>query len=85
MRAQYRVQLSPNPMGDEARLEVLGLPDGFGDFRLQVFDLQGNAVRDLASATPVFVLKKERLPSGMYFFRVLAEGKLVGSGKVVVE
>lgn len=83
--AQYRVQVSPNPMGDEARLEVLGLPDAFGDFRLQVFDLQGNAVRNVASASPVFVLKKEELPSGMYFFRVLAEGQLVGSGKVVVE
>jgi len=84
-RPQYRVKVMPNPMGDEARLEVLGLPDGFGDFHLQVFDLQGSAVRDIASATPVFLLKKAELPSGMYFFRVLAEGRLVGSGKVVVE
>lgn len=84
-RPQYRVQVMPNPMGDEARLTVLGLPREIGDFRLQVFDLQGNAVRDLRGSTPVFTLKKEGLPSGMYFFRVLAEGALVGSGKVVVE
>lgn len=84
-RPQYRVKVMPNPMGDEARLTVLGLPEQFGDFRLQVFDLQGNAVRDMASATPVFLLKKAELPSGVYFFRVLAEGRLVGSGKVVVE
>lgn len=85
VRAQYRVKVMPNPMGDEARLEVLGLPDNFGDFRLQVFDLQGNTVRDLASAIPIFMLKKDGLPAGMYFFRVLAEGTLVGNGKVVVE
>jgi uncharacterized repeat protein (TIGR01451 family) len=82
-RAQYRVQVTPNPMGDEARLEVLGLPDRLGDFRLQVFDLQGNVVRDLSATTPFFVLKKENLPVGMYFFRVLEEGKLVGSGKLI--
>ena len=84
-RAQYEVRVSPNPMGDEARLEVLGLPGHMGEFRLQVFDLQGKSVQDLRATTPVFVLRKDHLPSGMYFFRVLAEGKLVGSGKIVAE
>ncbi|HND88193.1 MAG TPA: T9SS type A sorting domain-containing protein, partial [Saprospiraceae bacterium] len=84
-RPDYQVRVQPNPASEEARLEVLGLPDAPGDFLLQVFDAQGHVLRHLSGSTPAFVLQAQGLPSGLYFFQVLADGKLVGSGKLAVE
>ncbi len=81
--SMLRIRVAPNPMDDEARIEILNLPDHHSDLQLQVFDLQGSIVRETIASTPYFILKKENLSPGMYFFRILSEGKLLGNGKLV--
>ena len=78
------VTVSPNPFGDEARLEVKGLRSS-APLHLRVFDLQGIALRDMETTGSVFTLKKGDWPSGVYLFHIQQEGKLVGSGKLVVK
>lgn len=78
------VKVTPNPFADETRLEVKGL-GGSGSLQLQVFDLQGVVVSEMETAGTVFHLRKGDWPAGIYLFTIRQEGKLAGSGKLVVK
>jgi uncharacterized repeat protein (TIGR01451 family) len=84
VKPQYQVLVTPNPFAVQAKLEVLGLERAFGEFTLQVFDLQGKMIQALESSAPEFILQKGELPAGTFNFRVLESGKLIGSGKLMV-
>ncbi len=74
----------PNPFSEETTLEVKGLRRNDA-LRLQVFDLQGNTVREMTSESASFNLKKGGWQSGIYLFKITQNGRLVGNGKLVVE
>jgi len=78
------VTVSPNPFGNEARLEVTGLRSS-APIRLRVIDLQGIVLRDMETSGTIFNLRKGDWPAGIYLFHIEQEGKLVGSGKLVVK
>ena len=78
------MQAIPNPFTAETRLEVQGLTSQ-ASLRLQIFDLQGKAVREMQSADGVFQVKKGNLDSGMYLFNITQNGRLVGRGKLMVQ
>lgn len=78
------VLVSPNPFGDEARMELKGLRSS-APLRLRVFDLQGTPLRDVETTGSIFTLRKGDWPAGVYIFQIQQEGKLVGSGKLVVK
>ena len=78
-------QIVPHPMHTSARLI---LPLGFDTegATLQVTDLAGRTV-DLTAqrSTDGFALQRNGLPAGLYGYQVLQGGKLVASGKLVLE
>ncbi len=78
------VKVSPNPFGDEAILEVKGLRSS-APLRLRVFDLQGIVVGEMETPNAIFNLRKNTWPAGVYLFSVFQEGKIVGSGKLMVK
>ena len=78
------VKVTPNPFADETTLEVNGLRKS-APLQLQVFDLQGVVIREMETPGAFFTLKKGDWPAGVYFFAIRQEGKLVGSGKLVVK
>lgn len=77
------VKVAPNPFDDEAILQVEGLQTG-QSLRLQVFDLRGTLTGEMESSDAVFRLKRGDWPAGVYVFRILQNGQLVGTGKVAV-
>jgi uncharacterized repeat protein (TIGR01451 family) len=81
---QARVTASPNPFGEETLLEVKGLLNQ-QPLQLQVFDFKGNEIRSMESDNTMFRLKKVDWPAGVYFFKITQEGKIVGSGKLIVQ
>ncbi len=78
------IVVSPNPFDQQARLEVKGMTTNT-PLKLQVFDLQGNKVREMNSSNASFLLNKGNCPSGVYLFRISEKGKLVGTGKLMVQ
>ncbi len=78
------VAVSPNPFDNAARLEVTGLRST-APIRLRVIDLQGIVLHDMETSGTVFNLRKGDWPAGIYLFHIEQEGKLVGSGKLVVK
>jgi uncharacterized repeat protein (TIGR01451 family) len=78
------VKVSPNPFSEQAILEVKGL-NSTAPLRLRVFDLQGIAVGEIETPSSIFTLQKNNWPAGVYLFSVFQEGRIVGSGKLMVK
>jgi uncharacterized repeat protein (TIGR01451 family) len=83
-RPQYTVQVSPNPFSEAALLELKGL-DNTRNLQLQVFDLQGVMLLQQQGDHPVFTLQAGALPSGTYLFNIKQDGKILGTGKLMVQ
>ncbi|MCC7465672.1 MAG: hypothetical protein IT261_05355 [Saprospiraceae bacterium] len=83
-RPQYAVQVTPNPLSDAALLEIKGLSSTQG-LQLQVFDLQGSMRLEMRADQPVFRLNAGFLPAGTYLFHIVQEGRMVGTGKLMVQ
>jgi uncharacterized repeat protein (TIGR01451 family) len=78
-----QLNVAPNPFDVETRFEIKGLTNP-APIELRVYDLQGRVVRTMNVAGPVFTLKKQDLKEGTYLFRLEQEGRMVGSGKLMV-
>ena len=76
------IRISPNPAAGDAvlRFESLTLQNG----RFDLYDGRGRFVLSRSVWGDRVSLEGERLPSGMYFFKVLEDGKVRGAGKVVL-
>ena len=81
-QAGVLLQVTPNPVGASARVELKDWAQS-GTLTLQLFDIQGNLVRQLLSDGTVFELNRDSLPAGFYTFQVIAGGGLLGRGKLV--
>jgi uncharacterized repeat protein (TIGR01451 family) len=79
-----RVIATPNPFLDETVLEVKGMMDG-DPLQLQVYDYQGVEVRKVESSDGIFRLRKGNWPAGVYFFKIMQNGKIVGNGKLFAQ
>ncbi|HAD11699.1 MAG TPA: hypothetical protein DCF33_04585, partial [Saprospirales bacterium] len=77
-------QVSPNPFSDVAMLELKGLEKTQG-LQLQVFDLQGVMLLQQRGDQPVFSLPAGALPKGTYLFHITQDGKILGTGKLMVQ
>ncbi len=77
------VILKPNPIQDEATMEVLG--EKTDNLRLEIFDILGKKVLELNAADARFALNKSQFQTGMYVYRISQSGQLVANGKIIVE
>lgn len=78
-----QLEVAPNPFDVETRFEIKGLTNP-APLELRVYDLQGRVMRTINVSGPVFTLKKQDLKAGTYLFRIEQEGRMVGSGKLMV-
>lgn len=76
--------VAPNPFTEETfiRTEGMELPDGG---KLHLFDAQGQLVHTQVFQSTPFKLTAKQLTTGVYVFRLESEGRLISSGKVVVQ
>ncbi len=81
---EYAVLVSPNPFSDAAVLEVKGLHSN-ALLHLQVFDLQGKLQLEMDSNNSIFQLNKGGLSTGVYLFNIGQAGKIVGTGKLIIQ
>ena len=77
-----RVKVYPNPSSESVTFDVEG--QDFRKLHLSVFDLDGKLVKRQAYSGNQFTLFRDQLSSGMYVYRLEAEGKLIDTGKFIV-
>ncbi len=80
---EFEVVVSPNPTMGSATIAIKGLTQ-IDPLQLQVIDTYGKVVVNQQTAGNCFLLNGQLLPGGLFFFRIMQEGKLVGNGKIMI-
>lgn len=80
---QASVRVYPNPLTTFANFEVTGIE--FENLELEIFSISGQLMsRSSSHFEDTLQWQRNDLPSGFYFYRLLADGQPVDSGKVLL-
>ena len=81
LQPDVALHVFPNPAHTEAtfQLHTTRTLDG----TLFLYDMQGREVKRMSFSDRILKLNVSELPSGHYYFRLDADGKAVGTGKIV--
>jgi hypothetical protein len=81
----YKVSVIPNPFSTETRIEVQGYTQQGKALTLEVYDVTGRLQTTLnGNQNGQFFLQRGAMPTGIYFFRISENGRLLQSGRLVV-
>jgi len=82
---KVNVIVYPNPFTEKTTIHMSDPTEG--DYSLRLFDVYGRAVRTVSmiNSTNDFVLDRQDLTSGMYFYQIHDGNNTVGTGKICVE
>jgi len=76
------VQIFPNPFSSSATLQP---GKNFKDATLVVYNCFGEEVKQIKNINgESMVLRRDNLPEGMYFVRVIENNKIMVTGKLVI-
>ncbi|BDS13660.1 DUF7619 domain-containing protein [Aureispira anguillae] len=82
--AEVEVSVFPNPFSEFTTLKVKGKE--YQQLTLEVFDLAGrNMTVNQRKFNNQVQLSKGNLPTGVYFYQLKGDGKLLNTGKIVVQ
>ena len=77
------IKIYPNPFSSSTKISISSQAHGKCTFRL--YDSKGIQKRNLIINTGTTELDRKELTSGMYFYQVFSDDKLLGSGKLIIE
>ena len=77
------VKIYPNPFASSTLFEISGV--AAQSYTLELYDAQGRQIIHDIYSHPYFRLYRDQIPSGMLFYRLLADGKLVAAGKLIAD
>ncbi len=78
--------ISPNPFTTRTTITFQNSKSLIQNLELQLFDVLGKKYfTDYSISNNSFILKRNDLPSGIYFFRILSENEILVSGKIVAQ
>ncbi|CAA6822601.1 MAG: Unknown protein [uncultured Aureispira sp.] len=75
------VNVYPNPFNEVARVEIEG--KDFTTIEFELYDLTGRVVYQKTTNETSFDLYKSDLSQGVYVYRIVADGKLLNTGKLI--
>jgi uncharacterized repeat protein (TIGR01451 family) len=84
--ANLRIKVYPNPFSDKAIFEIEGKNTPLSiksDFSL--YDATGRLVRSAQMTDGRLEFERQNLPVGLYVFKIENNGKLIGSGKLMIK
>ena len=84
---KLQVSVYPNPFSTTATITVKTPGLNSGILSLKVYDMLGKELRTVRpeNGAPVFRVDRNKLESGIYFFRILEGSEVIGAGKLCVE
>ena len=76
------VQVYPNPMQDRA---IFSFGTELINAEIKIYDLLGKVHLSRVFSGEQVIVKRAGLPSGVYFYQIVSEGKIATNGKLVIE
>lgn len=82
-----KVDIYPNPFLEKTTMHIKDSNFQNQDLQLTIYDVFGKAVIQsvIPSGARNLPIERNNLPSGMYFYQLLSEGKIAASGKMMAE
>src|SRR5437870_92922 len=78
------VRMIPNPIHTSSTIVIQNVT-GKSDYTFALYELLGNEVKRIEIRKAVSELKRDDLPSGIYFYNIISkEGEKIGNGKLVM-
>lgn len=76
----FKMEVQPNPFNTSTTVTIADQEMKAGSFFL--YDLQGRLIKQQTFTGNQFQLNRKDLPDGMYLFKVVSAGQLMGQGKL---
>jgi len=84
--ASLTLKIYPNPASGMATVRIPNEEQGIKNYQLSIYNITGKQVKRYAMQNqPTLTINTKELGSGLYFLRLKQEGRMLGSGKLVVE
>jgi len=78
------IQISPNPFQEQTIISVN--QGNYNQLQLEVYDALGRSIPiTYTEDTKRVVLSRGNLGAGVYWFRLIGDGQVIGSGKLIIE
>jgi hypothetical protein len=78
------ISIYPNPFSSTTSVIIPDMNNHTCE--LKVYDMIGNEIRaDISRKPNGFIVSRETLTQGIYFLKIVADGKVVGTRKLIVE
>ena len=79
-----KITVSPNPFTDFAKFEIESEGRVFKELNFQVYDAIGRLVSSQNFSGNQFMYYRNQTTTGIYFYRLVSDGQLLSSGKLLV-
>lgn len=80
---EHTLHVFPNPFRETTTLEITGVTAR--QIYIEIHNMAGQLVQtDVATNQNIVQISRQGLADGMYTYRVIADGKLIGTGKLVI-
>ncbi len=76
------VSIAPNPMQRSTNIYLENLNNGF---TFMLIDSFGRQIQIVESHGPELTFNRKNLPSGIYFYNIISEDKMIRSGKLILQ
>ncbi len=83
VHAGVQLKVFPNPFTEQVNFQLQGIPAN-APMQFTLTDALGRTARTQAFTGTEFQFQRDGLASGIYFFRLDTQGKMVASGRVIV-
>ncbi|MCH8902491.1 MAG: DUF2341 domain-containing protein [Bacteroidetes bacterium] len=83
---QHNITVYPNPFKDQATLLFSYNPHSFKQLSLLIFDVFGREMRRIENFEINYLLiRRDNLPAGMYFIKLIHESQVLSIGRFIVQ
>lgn len=83
-RPEMTLEAYPNPFEDLVKIVIKG--EEFSELEVHVFDAIGREVHyQQTTAQNEIILQGQHLETGVYFFQLIGDGELIGTGKLIAK
>ena len=76
-----QLKVMPNPFHTSTTIQLEGLPDE--QYTLQLYAVDGQLIRTAKFRGNAYVIERNELPQGLYFFNIESDKAIIASGKLI--
>lgn len=82
VKAEPEINVYPNPAGDMVRFES---PTDINDAHVEIYNVFGQLVQTFQLNPDITTISTNNLSSGIYLYRIISEGSVMKTGKIVLQ